>query len=369
MDPQQNQLPPPTANLIDAFVALRAAGRMSDVEFIKVTTALNVGNATTPTTSNDIEDHRIQLRLATLTAFRGDKDDFHMAHRWILAVERDLRAIGLQQQQWSLACFRKMPLDSPASLWAESIYGNGGTFTMPEWDEWKASFLGQFLNPNELQAAQTAFNNVRMNARGTDVLVFNEAFRAAAVRLDFAYKANKLTLDGDQLALQYLTKLTGAVSIHVNSVVNINAAANRERERGGLPAIKLTMQHLMSEAVQHQKDVSLQSMAGTNYDSAKGPTPMDLDVIQTSITASGTSNGDQVTRQTLETELNALRTEIRSGSGGRKNFKPRRKDNSKNDKDDDKEFKCYNCGGAGHMARHCPSPKKEKKESGKAQDQ
>jgi hypothetical protein len=292
-----------------------------------------------------------------------------MAHRWIVAVERDFRAISLREQQWSMACFRKIPLNSPASLWAESIYGNGGTFTAPAWDDWKTNFLGQFMNPNELQAAQAASNDVRMNARGTDVLAFNEAFRAAAVRLDFAYKANDLVLDGDQLALQYLTKLTGAVSIHVNSVVNINAAANRERARGGNPSIKLTMQHLMSEAVQHQKDVSLQNFGVMGSTSGgKGPTPMDLDVIQT--TAAPKSAGDELksagdelkTMRTIEAnltaELNAFRIEFR----GRKNFQPRRKD-----KDKAKEpFECYNCGGANNMARHCTMPKKE---AGKVQDQ
>jgi hypothetical protein len=347
---------------VNAFVELRAAGMLSNEQFATVISALKNDNGAAVTTPNDIEDQRIQQRLATLTEFRGDKSDFHMAHRWILAVERDLRAIGLREQQWSMACFRKMPLDSPASLWAESIYGNGGTFTAPAWDDWKTNFLGQFMNPNELQAAQAAFNDVRMNARGTDVLAFNEAFRAAAVRLDFAYKANDLVLDGDQLALQYLTKLTGAVSIHVNSVVNINAAANRERARGGNPSIKLTMQHLMSEAVQHQKDVSLQSFGVMGSTSGgKGPTPMDLDVIQTN--AAPESAGDELkTMRTIEAnvtaELNAFRTEFR----GRKNFQPRRKD-----KDKAKEpFKCYNCGGANHMARHCTMPKKE---AGKAQDQ
>jgi hypothetical protein len=119
-----------------------------------------------------------------------------------------------------------MTLDSPALLLAESIYGNGSTFTEPDWDTWRTNFLGQFLNRNELQAAQTAFDNVRMDARGSDVLTFNEAFCTAAIRQDFAYKANKLVLDGDQLALGDLTKLTGVVSVHVNIVVNINAAAN-----------------------------------------------------------------------------------------------------------------------------------------------
>jgi hypothetical protein len=170
------------------------------------------------------------------------------------------------------------------------------------------------MNPNELQAAQTAFNDVRMNARGTDVLAFNEAFQAAAVRLDFAYKANDLVQDGGQLALQYLTKLTGAMSIHVNSVVNINAAANRERARGGNLSIKLTMQHLMSEAVQHQKDASLQSFSVIGSTSGgKRSTPMNLDVIQTS--AAPTSTGDELkTRRTIEpnmtAELNAFRTEF-----------------------------------------------------------
>jgi hypothetical protein len=364
MDPaQQNQQAQPTPNLLDSLVALRAAGGMSDQEFLKITSALtaaNSQNTTTVTNANDIEDHRIQLRLASLTEFRGDKSDFHMAHRWILAVERDLRAIGLQQHQWSLACFRKMPLDSPASLWAESIYGNGGTFAAPDWETWKTSFLGQFMNPNELQAAQTAFNNVHMSPRGSDILEFNEAFRAAAVRLDFAYKANELALDPDLLSLQYLTKLTGAVAIHVNSVVNINAAANRERAREGRPPIKLTMQHLMSEAVQHQKDLSIQGLGGMSTAAGKGPTPMDLDVIQTTPTV------EPDTSPSLQAQINAIQTELRSGFRGKKK---KRDANLKDDMETKGPFKCYNCGGANHMARHCMEPKKNSKESGKGQDQ
>jgi hypothetical protein len=365
MDPQQNQQnqqqAPPAPNLLDSLMALRAAGMMSDEEFVRVAGALN-RDAGARASTNDIEDHRIQLRLASLTTFRGDSEDFHMAHRWILAVERDLRAIGLQPHQWSLACFRKMPLDSPASLWAESIYGNGGTFAAPDWDTWKSSFLGQFLNPNELQAAQAAFNGVHMNLRGTDVLAFNEAFRAAAVRLDFAYKANELALDPDLLALQYLTKLTGAVSIHVNSVVNINAAANRERAREGRPPIKLTMQHLMSEAVQHQKDLSLQSFGGVSASTSigKGPTPMDLDVIQATPT-SAASEPDAM--KAMQAQLNAIQTDIRQGYRGKK----KRDAKDRNVKEDKGPIKCYNCGGANHMARHCMEPKK--KESGKVQDQ
>jgi hypothetical protein len=75
---------------------------MLDDEFLRLAGALNAGNGTHAST-NDIEDHQIQLRLASLTTLRGDKEDFHMADRWILAVERDLRAIGLQPHQWSLA--------------------------------------------------------------------------------------------------------------------------------------------------------------------------------------------------------------------------------------------------------------------------
>jgi hypothetical protein len=219
------------------------------------------------------------------------------------------------------------------------------------------------MNPNELQAAQAAFNDVRMNACGTDVLAFNKAFRAAAVRLDFAYKDNELMLDGgEQLALQYLTKLTGAVSIHVNLVVNINPAANGERARGGHLSIKLTMQHLMSEAVQPQKDVSLQNFGVMGSTSGgKEPTPMDLDVIQT--TAAPESAGHELKamrtiKAKLTAELNAFQTKLR----GRKNFQPRRKDKNKTKE----PFKCYNCGGANHMARHCTMSKKE---VGKAQEQ
>jgi hypothetical protein len=247
-----------------------------------------------------------------------------------------------------------MPLESPASLRAESIYGNGCTFTEPNWDTWKSNFVGQFLNPNELQTAQTAFDNIRMNANGSHVLAFKEAFRAAAVWLHFAYKANKLVLDGDQLALRYLTKLIGAVSVHVNSVVNINAAANRERKRGGNPSIELTMQRLMREAIQNQKDISLLTLGVTG----KEPMPMDVNVNQTTVATTVNSIGVifDTLRAELKAELNAFHTEF----CGRKNFQPRRKDKDK----ENESFKCCNCGGANHMARHCTMPKK--KEAGNA---
>jgi hypothetical protein len=332
MDPQQNQQQqqqqaPSALNLLNCLLALRAAGMMLDDEFLRVAAPLNAGNGTNAST-NDIENHCIQLRLASLTTFCGDQKAFHIAHCWILAVERDLRAIGLQPHQWSLASFHKMPLDSPASLRAKSMYSNGGTFAAPDWKMWKTSFLGQFLNPNELQAAQTAFNSVHTNPYGTDILAFNEAFRAAAVCLNFAYKANKLVVDLDRLSLQYLTRLIGAISIPVNSVVNINTVANRERAREGRPPVKLIMQHLMSEAVQHRKDISLQNLGVMGSTSGgKGPTStlMDLDVIQTTATwAAPESGSDEL--KTMQTEieakfmakLNAVLTKLR----GRKNFQP-----------------------------------------------
>jgi hypothetical protein len=90
----------------------------------------------------------------------------------------------------------------------------------------------------------------------------------------------------------------------------------------------------------------------------KKPTPMDLDVIQTNTATSADPTSEEF--KYLRTELNAIRTEFR----GRKNFQPGRKDKDKEERD---PLKCYNCGGANHMARHCMMSKK--KEAGKAQDQ
>jgi hypothetical protein len=109
---------------------------LSDVQFTALAAALQGGGpAHARAIANDIEDHRIWQRLTSLSEFRGNASDFHMAHYWILSVERDLRAIGLQENQWSLACIRKMSLDSPASLWAELI----GRFNAPTWIAWKES--------------------------------------------------------------------------------------------------------------------------------------------------------------------------------------------------------------------------------------
>jgi hypothetical protein len=178
------------------------------------------------------------------------------------------------------------------------------------------------------------------------------------VRLNFAYKANKLVLDGDQVALQYLTNLTGAVSIQIKSIVNINVAANRERARGGLLSIKLMMQQLMSEAIQHQKDVSLQNFG------VMGSTSMDLDVIQTTA-ASVVSAGKELKTMQTEIEVNkAGMNTFRTKFQCRENFQPRCKDKDKEGKD---PFKCFNCGEANYMARHCMMTRK--KEAGKAQDQ
>ena len=361
----QEMAPPNQSNLIDTFIALRASGAMTDQQFYAALSAV-MGTNAQPNAydANDIESGRIQLRLAGVTEFRGDRTDFYMAPRWISAIERDLGAIGLPSHQWSLACFRKMPLDSPASLWAESLYGNGGTFSAPEWHVWKTSFLGQFMDPNELQAAQSDFNRIHMNAQGSNVLEFNEAFRAAAVRLDYAYKANKITMDADHLVLQYLTKLTGAVAAHVNLAVTINAASNRDREREGRPEVKLTLHDLMSEAAQHQKDVSLRGAMGGGYTvnstTASTVTPMDLDVIETTDTTELDENKE--IKANVKADLNAPpRTEfLKRGCGGR------REPAKDKDSGDKKEVKCYNCGGLGHIARHC---KKKREVAKKGQDQ
>jgi hypothetical protein len=67
---------PPAANLLGSLVALRAAGTLSDEQFFKISGAL----ASSGSASDDVEDHRIRLRLASVTKFRGDKNDFHMGH-------------------------------------------------------------------------------------------------------------------------------------------------------------------------------------------------------------------------------------------------------------------------------------------------
>jgi hypothetical protein len=93
--PQQNQQQAPQQapifdSAVNAFVELRAAGMLSNEQFATVISALKNDNGAAVTTPNDIEDQRIQQRLATLTEFRDDKSDFHIAHPWILAVERNL---------------------------------------------------------------------------------------------------------------------------------------------------------------------------------------------------------------------------------------------------------------------------------------
>jgi hypothetical protein len=91
--PQQNpqqapQQAPTFENVVNSFVELRAAGMLTNEQFVTVISALKNGNGAPATTPNDIEDQRIQQRLATITEFRGDKSDFHMAHRWILHQEK-----------------------------------------------------------------------------------------------------------------------------------------------------------------------------------------------------------------------------------------------------------------------------------------
>jgi hypothetical protein len=79
---------------------------------------------------------------------------------------------------------------------------------------------------------------------------------------------------------------------------------------------------------------------------------MDLDVIQT-------TPAEPDATKTMQAELNALRAEIHHGC--------RKK--QKRDSKDKEPLKCYNCGELNHVARYCTAVKKEKKESGKAQDQ
>jgi hypothetical protein len=127
--------------------------------------------------------------------------------------------------------------------------------------------------------------------------------------------------------------------------------------------MKLTMQHLMSEAVQHHRDVSFQNALGGMVGMGtvgKGITPMDIDAIQTTPAESQPSGMEELSKavSSIQADLNAFRTESR-GRGKKKT-----------NKDDKKEpLRCYNCNGENHMARNCMAPKKEKKESGKAGDQ
>jgi hypothetical protein len=69
------------------------------------------------------------------------------------------------------------------------------------------------------------------------------------------------------------------------------------------------MQHLMSEAIQHQKDVSIQGFGGMSGSSAsKGPTLMDLDVIQTT-PAQTASEPDAM--KAMQAQLNSIHTKLR----------------------------------------------------------
>jgi hypothetical protein len=90
---------------VNSFVELQAAIMLTNEQFATVISALKNGNGAAATTPNDIEDQCIQQRLATITEFQGNKSNFHLVHRWILAVERDLQAIGLREKQWSMDCF------------------------------------------------------------------------------------------------------------------------------------------------------------------------------------------------------------------------------------------------------------------------
>jgi hypothetical protein len=275
---------------------------------------------------------------------------------------------------WSAVAARLMPFLSNASVWAGSKYGYGEAFTRPAWETFKAAFLRHFLDPNELQSTRLAYQNlsgtqyVSPTTGLVDIRAFNAAFRQAVMDLVFAHETAGLA-EPDLMAIcvDYKMKLmsTGLYN-HVNNVMQNNAMNNRERAKEGRAAISLTIEDLMSEAMQFQQDqtqgttltagphtqVPTTMSPGTSETTTSPPAgivPMDLDAI----------------KATVQEELNAFKTSFRKPRGGM---------SGKNQRDgrERRAEGCWNCGGTDHFARGCRTRRnggEGRKESGNGADQ
>jgi hypothetical protein len=240
-------IPPGVSPTMQALLRAFTAGELSRVDFATAVAALTC--ASHLSTTSESQNLSVHPYLAELLEFQGDVADSRTANRWILGLERDFVALGLDKAEWSLACFQKMPLTSKASLWYERVYRGGLSFSRPVLEGVKGVFLKQFTSVNEHVDAQSAFAALS-SSTFDDIPAFNEAFRAVSIRLDFAFRANNMVLGANQLALEYRTKLVGDVGTYVDTVVNLRDVINREQVLGGRQLIPHSLPELMGEAVQ-----------------------------------------------------------------------------------------------------------------------
>lgn len=222
---------------------------------------------------------------------------------WIRTVERYFAFVGLEAH-------RKVPyavtlLRSKADLWWRQMEQLSEDDSITEWDDFKTRLVDNFKPRNARKIARDSLYHLQQGS--STVQEYTEKFHDIIMEIDGITDDEKLD--------RYVRGLHPAIQTHVNT---------------NLPEFLVhAEQYAMAYGNAHQNATQPHPL---------GPTPMDLDAIS-----------HRQPRPNTHHRTNRRRSPHRSSSH-----------QSRPTTDD---FRCYNCGGTGHLSRQCPSPRPDRPDS------